>query len=114
MQLKNKTERENFLKNYKSWELFKEIPEIEIKLYRYVFPNGTVIIATEHAIFTYDRFESGRSYYKKTTEVKYHLILGEGDDFDNPTFFNEYKVYNPVGDSMTAIIKYLTVKRPEV
>lgn len=70
MQLKNKIERENFLKNYKSWELFKEIPEIEVKLYRYVFPNGTVIIATEHAIFVYDRFEIGRSYYKKNNGGK--------------------------------------------
>lgn len=114
MKLKNQTERKEFLNNYKAWELFKEIPEIEVKLYRYVFPNGTVIIATEYASFTYDRFESGRSYYKKTTAVKYHLILSEGDDFDNSTFFNEHKLYNPAGDNMTAIIKYLTIKRPEV
>ena len=114
MKLKNKTERENFLKNYKSWELFKEIPEIEVKLYRYVFPNGTAIIATEHAIFTYDRFESGRSYYKKITAVKYHLILSETDDYRNSTFLNEYKLYNPTGDSFTTIVKYLTVRRPEV
>ena len=89
MKLKNQTERKEFLNNYKAWELFKEIPEIEVKLYRYVFPNGTVIIATEYASFAYDRFESGRNYYKKTTAVKYHLILSEDDDFDNSTFFNE-------------------------
>ena len=61
MKLKNQTERKEFLNNYKAWELFKEIPEIEVKLYRYVFPNGTVIIATEYASFAYDRFESGRN-----------------------------------------------------
>lgn len=114
MKLKNQTERKEFLDNYKAWELFKEIPEIEVKLYRYVFPNGTVIIATEYASFTFDFFKNGLSYYKKTTAVKYHLILSEGDDFDNSTFFNEHKLYNPSGDNMTAIIKYLTIKRPEV
>lgn len=114
MILKNKAEREEFLNNYKSWELFKEIPEIEVKLYRYVLPNGTAIIATEHAIFTYDRFESGITIYKKITAVKYHLILSETDDFRGGTFFNEYKCYNPTGDSLIAIIKYLTVKRPEI
>lgn len=114
MKLKNKVEIENFLNNYKSWELFKEIPEIEVKLYRYVFTNGTVIIATEHASFAYDHFENGRTFYKKATAVKYHLILSETDDFSNGAFFNEYKNYNPDGDSLTAIIKYLTVKRPEV
>ena len=114
MQLKNKIERENFLKNYKSWELFKEIPEIEIKLCRYVFPNGTVIIATEHAKFTYDRFESGRKYHKKITAVKYHLILSETDDYSYSTFLNEYKLYDPTGDCLSAIVKYLIVSRPEV
>lgn len=114
MILKNKTEREEFLDNYKSWELFKEIPEIEVKLYRYVFPNGTAIIATEHASFTYDRSENGRTIYKKITAVNYHLLLSETDDFSGGTFFNEYKCYNPTGDSKSAIIKYLTVKRSEI
>lgn len=114
MKLKNQAERKEFLNNYKAWELFKEIPEIEVKLYRYVFPNGTVIIATEYASFTYDRFESGRSYYKKTTAVKYHLLLSETDDFSGGILLNEFKYYNPTGDSQSAIIKYLTVKRPEV
>lgn len=114
MKLKNKVEREKFLKNYKSWELFKEIPEIEVKLYRYVFPNGTVIIATEHSSFGFDRFENGRSFYKKISAVKYHLILSETDDFSNSIFHAEYKTYNPTGDSLSSIIKYLTVKRPEV
>ena len=114
MKLKNQAERKEFLNNYKAWELFKEIPEIEVKLYRYVFPNGTAIIATEHASFTYDRRENGRTIYKKITAVNYHLILSETDDFSSITFCNEYKCYNPTGDSKSTIIKYLTVKRMEI
>lgn len=113
MKLKNKVEREKFLKNYKSWELFKEIPEIEVKLYRYTFPNGTVIIATEHARFVFD-YENRKGSYKKVTAVKYHLILSETDEFINGHLFHEHKVYEPTGDSFTTIIKYLTVTGPEV
>ena len=37
MQLKNKAEREKFLESYREWELWKEIPELELKFYRYAF-----------------------------------------------------------------------------
>lgn len=115
MSFKNKREREEFLENYKEWELWREIPELEIKLYRYAFVStGAVIIATEHPIMKYSRFGPKGAEYKKGRAVKYHLILREGDrSFIRECYPNEHKVYNPSGDSKTSIIEYLTKVKPE-
>lgn len=115
MQLKNKAERERFLENYKAWELWKEIPEIEVKLYRYAFiSTGAVIIATEYPSFKYAGFGVKGAEYTKSTDVKYHLILRNGDSYTSGYFSNSYKLYNPCGDSKSSIIDYLTKIKPEV
>lgn len=113
MQLKNKAERERFLKEYRSWELWKEIPELELKFYRKVLPNGTVIIATEHTCMVFDSWHKV-SKYKKSTSVKYHLLLSESDNYKVQYEEHAYRVYNPTGDSKTAITDYLTKTKPEV
>lgn len=115
MPLKNKAEREKFLESYKEWELWKEIPEIEVKLYRYAFVStGAVIIATEFPRMVFSRFCKKGTEYKKSTDVKYHLLLREGDKSYKSEFSsNDFKFYNPVGDSKTAIIDYLTKVKPE-
>ena len=114
MQLKNKKEREGFLEEYNSWELWKEIPELELKFYRKVLPNGTQIIATEHARMVFDHFSPSGSKYKKSRTVKYHLLLSDNDGYKVEYFEHEYRLYNPTGDSKTAIVEYLTKTRPEV
>ncbi len=115
MQLKNKAERERFLENYKDWKLWKEVPELELKFYRYVFPNGTVIIATEYACIKFaDYTPQHRFVYEKSTAVRYHLILAEKDKFDTGYSDTAYKLYNPSGDSKSAIIEYLTKTKPEI
>lgn len=96
MPLKNKIERERFLENYKDWELWKEIPELELKFYRKVLPNGTAIIATEYACMRFDRFSPNGSKYKKKYDVKYHLLLAEGDGYKVEYLEHEYKLYNPI------------------
>ena len=113
MQLKNKTQREEFLEKYRNWELWKEIPEIEVKLYRHKFENGTGIIATEYASMRFAGWEKGSSYYEKGTDVNYHLILAEGDSFKTE-YRHANKFYSPSGDGKSTIIKYLTETRPEV
>ena len=114
MQLKNKTERECFLENYKSWELWKEIPELELKFYRKFLPNGTVIIATEHACMVFANWYKNGCKYKKSVSVKYHLLLSENDNYKVQYEEHAYRVYNPSGDSKSAIIEYLTKTKPEV
>lgn len=114
MQLKNKAEREKFLENYKAWELFKEVPELELKFYRYEFPNGTVLIATEYADMKVVRYDGHKAIYEKGTDVRYHLILSEGDNFKNSCFIFDYKLYEPSGNSKSSIIEYLTKTKPEI
>ena len=114
MQLKNKAERERFLENYKNWELMHEVPELELKFYRYTFPNGTVIVATEYANMKVVRYDGHKGIYEKSTDVRYHLILSEGDNFKNSCFIFEYKLYEPSGNSKSSIIEYLTKTKPEI
>lgn len=112
MQLKNKAQRERFLENYKTWGLMLEIPELELKFYKYTFPNGTVIIATEHARMRFS--PSAKSGSAKERAVKYHLILDKSDTYKVQFSLFEYKVYNPTGDSKTSIVEYLTKTKPEI
>ena len=114
MQLKNKVERERFLEDYRSWELWKEIPELELKFYRKVLPNGTRIIATEFSRFVFEHFSPNGAKYKKSTDVKYHLLLSDNDNYKIEYLEYSFKVYNPSGDSKSAIIEYLTKVKPEV
>ena len=115
MGFKNKKEREEFLKHYELWELWKEIPEIEVKLYRYAFiKTGAVIVATEYSKMEFASFGAKGAEYKKARDVKYHLFLREGDSGYRCDYIpNEYKLYNPAGDSKSAIIDYLAKVRPE-
>ena len=112
--LKNKVERERFLEDYRSWEIWKEIPELELKFYRKVLPNGTMIIATEHAHMVFANWDSKGCKYKKSRSVKYHLLLSDTDNYKIQYEEHAYRVYNPSGDSKSAIIEYLTKVKPEV
>ncbi len=115
MPLKNKAERERFLENYRNWELFHEVPELELKFYRYTFPNGTVIIATEYACMKFADYTSQHHFvYEKSAAVRYHLILDEKDKFDTGYSDTAHKLYNPSGDSKSTIIEYLTKTKPDI
>lgn len=114
MQLKNKTQREQFLDNYTKWKIWKELPELELKFYRYVFPNGTKIIATEYARMKFSDYRCGHFEYKKTTDVKYCLLLSEHDSFKTENVDTAHKLYSPSGDNKSTIIRYLTETKQEV
>lgn len=114
MLLKNKKQREEFLNNYRNWELWKEIPELDLKFYRYRLPNGTVIIATEYACMKFADYRNGHFEYEKSTSVRYHLILSEADKYKIEHSNTAYKYYNPSGDSISSIIQYLAETKPEV
>ena len=84
MILKNKQERENFINNYKAWGVWKEVPELNLKFYRYELPTGAVIIVTEYMTYI---------GYKKTyvTSKKFCLILPEDDEYTKEhTYGAEY------------------------
>ena len=114
MKFKNKAEREKFLENHKAWELWKEIPELELKFYRKVLPNGTMIIATEYALFVFADWGPSGCKYKKSRGVKYHLLLSDNEKYKVEHVEYAFRVYNPTGDSKSAIVEYLTKTKPEV
>lgn len=115
-QLKNKAERESFLENYRAWELWKEMPELELKFYRYaIISTGAVIIATEY-VSTYHDWQT--KTYKDRTEVKYHLILLPSDKFySNSTYRypgKEYRHFELEGISKSNLVRYLTETKPNI
>lgn len=114
MQLKNKAQREQFLENYKNWELMLEIPELELKFYKYTFTNGTVIVATEHTRMRFCAYTKTCAKYIKDRDVKYHLILDNADTYKVQFSEFEHRAYNPTGDSKTSIVAYLTKTKPEI
>lgn len=116
MQLKNKVEREKFLENYREWELWKEIPELELKLYRYAFVStGAVIIATEYPCKKLLDFKHGHCVYGKGTGVEYSLILREGDNFKPQSYSDsEFLYYKPTGERKGTLLEYLQKVKPEI
>ncbi len=117
MPFKNKKEREEFLENYREWELWKEIPELEVKLYRYAFiSTGAVIIATEYPSMKFAGYSAGVMEYTKGTDVNYSLILRKEEKFKSQYSYsdNDYIFYKPSGERKSAIIEYLTKVKPEV
>lgn len=116
MQLKNKAEREKFLENYKAWELWKEIPELELKFYRYAFVStGAVIIATEYPCRNFVDFRQGHCLYEKGVSVEYSLILREGDSFKPKSYSeSEFLYYKPEGERKSTLLEYLQKVGKEV
>lgn len=109
-QLRNRNEREAFLEAYQQWGVWKELPELRVRFYKYDLPNGARIIAQTYV-------HPPISYYKHRTEeyivAEYALIVPEGDDFHG-AYGQEYTYYRPNGASKTVIIDYLTTKKPLV
>ena len=109
--MKNKAEREQFLKNYKEWEKLDSYPLLGLEFYRHVFRNGATVIVTE-----YQRARGDGTQY---TVSKYHLILLEDDGYD-PFGMNsghapsEFLTYTLEGCGITTIVDYMTKKRDEV
>ena len=108
MQLKNKAEREAFLRNYSLWNCEEyEFPRLgvpsnalfAIACFSHIFNNGATVIAT-----------------KCHEDVRYNLIIPDGDDY-NPWDTNsghtptELKSYNLTGQSISTIVQYMTARR---
>ena len=101
MILKNKQERENFINNYKAWGVWKEVPELNLKFYRYELPTGAVIIVTEYMTYT---------------SKKFCLILPEDDEYTKEhTYGAEYlRTYTPDSTSAGTIVDYMTKNRDKI
>ena len=109
MKLKNKAERESYLKNYKSWDVLTGIPQIKVVIYVKRLNTGAIIYATEYSNYNGYKKEFSRA-------VKYHLVLPMADKYTkNSCCGFEYCVtYDPCGDSISTIVDYLTKNRDMV
>lgn len=99
---KNDKEREEFLKSYASWELFKEIPELTLKFYRVKFTDDTYLIAT---ISEYNGEQAyGPTYGRKEVinkDVRYTIM--------NPK--DNYSRYYIQGMSITSIKAHISANK---
>jgi len=109
--LKNKAEREAFLKNFHEWsDKFEPIRNEHMKMvfYRYKFKNGAYVYVTECT-------QANRTL----PNVRYNLILPDGDNY-NPYDQNsghsnaEFRSYTLEGCGMGIIVDYLTKRRTEI
>lgn len=101
--LKNKKERELFIENYRKWGIWKEIPELGLKYYRYDFPNGTYMMIVEYRV-------SASRYVAEHNGAKYHLVVSKDDNYTNG-YGQCYNYFEPSGCSVGTLIDYLTKNR---
>lgn len=99
----NNDEREKFLKDYLSWELFAEVPELTLKFYRAKLSDESYVVATRSE-FNYSQTFS--NFYNSDptridVDVKYTLF--------DPN--NKYSRYLLSGISKTSIIEHLRSKK---
>lgn len=94
LNLKNKSERENFLSEYKSWGVWLSVPELELTCYKYKFANGDELVVSESYYWTDPHY-----YHKnKHLQVRYHLLNKERQFFDLS------------GIAKTYVLEYMTNK----
>ena len=122
LNLKNKTERETFINDYKNWKgsngkklgVWKSIPELDLSFYRYEFANGAVLIVTVYKNYetVYENHKPcGKEYMKKH---RLCLILPESDSYTNDSHIygtNYHRTYTLEGCSTGLVIDYMTKNR---
>ena len=115
LELKNKTEREAFINNYKNWtdkkgknlDVWKSVPALNLLFYRYQFSNGAVLIVTEYMEYrtVYKDYKAaGKDYVSKN---RLCLMLPETDSyFDSGG--NSNRTYTLDGCSLGTVVDYMT------
>ena len=102
--LKNKTERQNFLTTYRTWELIANVDYLKLKIYRRRLKNQTAIIAL---------VAENLKNIKDRPAVEYSIFV----EPDNNTSF-DYTIssnfFNLCFNSENNIIDYLTKHKTEI
>ena len=112
LNFKNKTEREEFIKNYTAWGVWRSVPELELSFYRYDFANGAVLIVTEYKDYGYiynssSNWRNNRQDFK--TNHRYCLILSGDDNYiDDKYSTNYHKTYTLEGCGVSIVVDYMT------
>lgn len=98
LNLKNKEAREKWLDSYNDWGVWLEVPQLELKVYKFTFANG-------HSVFvSLSHFFNDMTYNKdkRCTLIRYHLINDKVDFFDLS------------GVAKTYVLNYMTEKSKEI
>ena len=118
LNLKNKTERERFVNDYKDWtnnrgnrlDVWKSVPKLGLTFYRYAFANKAVLIVTEYMEYKtiYEGYKPcGKDY---VTRHKLCLILPENDEYSDSFVMGGiyHRTYTLDGCSMGTVVDYMT------
>lgn len=95
----NKEQREEWLRNFRSWGVWLDVPEVNKKFYRYDFINGCSVII-EVGVEYWDSYSVHRGNAHE--RVAYSIID------------NEHKQFNSAGGSFTSVIQWLTKYAKEI
>ena len=77
LSLKNKKEREEWVRNFRSWGVWLSIPDVSKTFYRYNFENGCALVVEESAeYYTYGKTT-------RHTLLRYAIIDEERPEFDS-------------------------------
>ena len=96
---RNKEEREEWLRNYRKWGVWLDVPGVDKKFYRYDLINGCAIVV-EVGIEYYDAYSVQRG--EPHERISYSIIDAE------------HKQFNSQGDSFTMVIQWLTKYSKEI
>lgn len=99
LSFRNKEEIEGWLKNFRKWGIWLDVPEVDKKFYRYDLKNGCAIIV-EVGIEYWDEYslEHGQAHER----ISYSIID------------SEHKQFTSQGDSFTMVIQWLTKHSKEI
>lgn len=104
--MRNNDQRKEWLRNYKSWGLWYEDKNIEVKYYKYDFDNGARLIVEE---YTPD-LENNKSWWVSSIKESYYMHLVGGPEPDRAGGVPKWTYhtrYNKFPNSETELIEFL-------
>lgn len=104
--MRNNDQRKEWLRNYKSWGLWYEDKNIEVKYYKYDFDNGARLIVEE---YTSD-LGNNKSWWVSSTKESYYMHLVGGPEPDRAGGVPKWTYhtrYNKFPNSETELVEFL-------
>ena len=103
LSLKNKKEREEWLKNFKSWGVWLSVPDVSKTFYRYDFENGCSLIVEESLEFSWQYYVKHEDEYQERTFLRYAII-----DEKHPKYDSAYQ------GGVSGIVEWLSKHSKEI
>ena len=104
--MRNNDQRKEWLRNYKSWGLWYEDKNIEVKYYKYDFDNGARLIVEEYI----PDLENNKSWWVSSIKESYYMHLVGGPEPDRAGGVPKWTYhtrYNKFPNSETELVEFL-------